>query len=105
MVDNWTGPKLFERLENQLCGDYLRDKRSNRGIFLLVYRGEKTFWNIPNGSSKASFLKLVEALEAHWKKISPNYPGIEQIVVIGIDLTKRTKSSKKNDDNDLEEKK
>ena len=35
LADNWSGPKLFERLENQLCGDYLRDDSSNRGIFLL----------------------------------------------------------------------
>ncbi len=28
--NNWGGPKLFERLENQLCGDYLRDNRSTR---------------------------------------------------------------------------
>ena len=33
LADNWTGPELFERLENQLCGDYLRDNRSSRGIF------------------------------------------------------------------------
>ncbi|MBV6898291.1 NACHT domain-containing protein [Xanthomonas euvesicatoria] len=38
LADNWTGPKLFERLETQLCGDYLRDRRSVCGIFLLVYR-------------------------------------------------------------------
>ena len=41
IADKWSGPDLFERLENQLCGDYLRDNRSRRGIFLLVYRGEK----------------------------------------------------------------
>jgi hypothetical protein len=35
LADKWTGPHLFERLEVQLCGDYLRDKRSSRGIFLL----------------------------------------------------------------------
>ena len=28
LADNWSGPDLFERLENQLCGDYLRDNRS-----------------------------------------------------------------------------
>lgn len=46
LADNWTGPEIFERLENQLCGDYLRDIRSSRGIFLLVYRGKKTSWKI-----------------------------------------------------------
>ncbi len=31
LADKWTGPALFERLENQLCADYLRDNRSSRG--------------------------------------------------------------------------
>ena len=39
--NNWSGAKLVERLHNQLCGQYLRDVRSNYGIFMLVYRGEK----------------------------------------------------------------
>lgn len=29
LADNWTGPQLFERLETQLGGDYLRDARSS----------------------------------------------------------------------------
>lgn len=49
MADNWTGPHLFERMEVQLGGDYLRDVRSSRGIFLLVYIGAKGSWDLPNG--------------------------------------------------------
>lgn len=90
LVDNnWSGSKLFERLENQLCGDYLRDSHSNRGIFLLVYRGEKSRWDIPNGR-RVTFTELVEELQNHWETLSPQFPKIEQITVIGIDLTKRT---------------
>jgi len=95
LADNWTGPDLFERLENQLCGDYLRGNRSSRGVFLLVYRGDKTFWEVLNGSQKANFYELLEALQKHWENISKNYPHIEQINVIGIDLTKRLKSKSK----------
>ncbi|TDB67850.1 NACHT domain-containing protein [Arundinibacter roseus] len=87
--NNWGGVKLFERLENQLCGDYLRDGRSNFGIFILVYRGEQKGWNIPNGKSRATFSELVEALQGHWETISYKFPKVEQISVIGIDLTKR----------------
>ncbi len=93
LVDNWSGPSLFERLENQLCGDYLRDDRSNRGVFLLVYRGEKSAWKIPNGTTRAKFYQLLKALQNRWVEISDNYPNIEQIKVIGIDLTKRTATS------------
>ncbi|PMD87993.1 hypothetical protein BWI97_25495, partial [Siphonobacter sp. BAB-5405] len=90
LADNWGGPDLFERLENQLCGDYLRDNHSSRGIFVLVYRGKKITWQLQESNVKVTFAELVEALQAHWMQLSPSYPKIEQIAVIGIDLTKRT---------------
>ena len=88
LADNWSGPKLFERLERQLCHDYLRDNRSNRGIFLLVYRGQKTKWDLPDGC-RVDFSGLVTALEKHWSCISPKFPRVEDIAIIGIDLTVR----------------
>lgn len=92
LADNkwWSGSKLFERLENQLCGDYLRDNRSNRGIFLLVYRGEKTYWELPDSKKHVDFSGLVVALQNHWQQISAKFPNVEEITVIGIDLTKRS---------------
>lgn len=89
LADNWSGPKLFERLENQLCGDYLRDDRSNRGIFVLVYRGKQHHWEI-HDSSRLDFIGLVEALQKHWQYISPEFLEVDDITVIGIDLTKRS---------------
>lgn len=89
LVDKWTGPALFERLENQLCSDYLRDNRSSRGLFVLVYRGEKKGWEVPGASNRVDFAGLVAALQAHWEKISPKFTAIDDITVIGIDLTKR----------------
>lgn len=89
LADNWTGPKLFERLEAQLGGDYLRDSRSSRGIFLLVYRGEQQRWQLPGGSTMVSFEELVTSLQVFWERISERYRGVEDIKVIGIDLTKR----------------
>lgn len=89
LADKWTGPHLFERLEIQLCGDYLRDKRSSRGIFLLVYHGSKTSWDLPNNKRAESFDALIDALQNHWTILAPQFPGVEDIKVIGIDLTKR----------------
>ncbi len=91
LADNWTGPDLFERLENQLCGDYLRDNRSNRGIFMLVYRGETKHWEIPGSANRVDFIGLVEALRGYWQRIPMKFPSIEDITIIGIDLTKRSK--------------
>jgi hypothetical protein len=90
LADKWSGPELFERLENQLCGDYLRDNRSTRGFFILVYRGERTFWIGPEGTKLADFNILVHALQNYWGEIAINFPGIDHIEVIGIDLTKRS---------------
>ncbi|WMJ08814.1 hypothetical protein [Nitrosomonas sp. sh817] len=90
LADNWTGPDLFERLENQLCGDYLRDNRSNRGIFVLVYRGKKEHWEMPDSAKRLDFLGLVVALQKYWQHISPKFLGVDDITVIGIDLTKRS---------------
>jgi hypothetical protein len=91
LADNWTGPDLFERLENQLCGDYLRDNRSNRGLFVLVHRGEKLTWKLPETADRIGFSSLVEALQRHWNSVSGKYPGVEEVVVIGIDLAKRNR--------------
>lgn len=88
LADNWSGPDLPERLEVQLCGDYLRDDRSSLGLFVLVYRGEKRFWELEPGQ-RVDFDGLVAALEAHWTRIAPNHPQADGLTVIGIDLTRR----------------
>jgi hypothetical protein len=90
IADNWTGPKLFERLENQLAGDYLRDIRTGRGVFALVHRGvEKGGWQLPGSKTKVNFDGLVDALGKHWLSLAPKYPGVDEITIVGIDLSKR----------------
>ena len=88
IADNWSGPKLFERLENQLAGDYLRDLASVRGIYLLVWRGLQQRWQLPN-KKWVGFDGLVKALQGHWASVTNAHPSVEEIKVIGIDLTKR----------------
>ena len=90
LADNWSGPELFERLETQLCGDYLRDNRSRRGVFVLVHRGDKLGWDVPGSDKRVDFVGLTVALQDHWRQISSKFPNIEDITVIGIDLRKRT---------------
>lgn len=94
LVDKWTGPELFERLKTQLCGDYLRDSHSTRGIYLLIYKGTKKRWDIPGSKAKIGFSGLIMALQGYWRKISPMLPKVENITVLGIDLTKRSKVTK-----------
>jgi len=61
VADNWTPNKLLERLENQLCGQYLRDARSNCGVFLLTYCGTKD-WKHPETRKSIGFSELLEIL-------------------------------------------
>lgn len=88
LSQNWSGPAHFERLENQLCGDYLRDISSSCGIFLLVNHGGQATWETPT-KRRVGFNDLVIALQEYWLVIGSRFPNVEDIKVIGIDLTKR----------------
>jgi len=88
LADRWTGPKLLERLENQLCGDYLRDPHSRRGFFVLVHNGTEKAWMVGEGV-QADFEGLVEALVARWRVIAPKFPDIDDVQVVGINLPLR----------------
>lgn len=90
LADNWTGPQLFERLENQLCGDYLRDVRSSRGVYMLVWSGAKGSWEHPTYGRLVGLDALVTALKDRWRALSERLVNVEDIAIIGVDLTSRT---------------
>jgi len=89
IADNWPGPKLFERLENQLVGQYMRDIGINRGIYLLTYRGEKKRWYSADRATWYGFEELVLKLQDHANSILRLRADLEDIEVIGIDFGKR----------------
>ena len=92
IADKWTGNKLFERLENQLCGDYMRELSANHGIYLLMYRGEDRKSWLPDGYKTLKFDALVDALQKFVDDKIESISSIHKIKVIGIDLTFRNKS-------------
>lgn len=89
IADNWSGAVLFERLENQLCNDYLRDYRTCYGVFLLIYRGKKQHWEHPKVDEKLKFQELIKALQSHATNYIDDRSDIESVRIIGVDLTKR----------------
>lgn len=91
IAKNWSGPDLFGSLHNQLCGQYLRDARSNNGVFLLVYRGEKGNWEHPESGEKLNFRTLIKSLKEEAEKIVTTDNKIESITIIDIDLTRINK--------------
>jgi hypothetical protein len=87
---SWTGSQLVERLNNQLCGQYLRDTRSNCGIFLLVYIGKKKHWEHPQSRQNLDFDSLIQLLREEVAAIVAQDDKIEAIEIVGINLMKRT---------------
>ena len=45
--------------------------------------------DLPNGRRADTFDMLIDELQRHWTLISNDYPGVEDVRVIGIDLTRR----------------
>lgn len=89
----WTGPKLCERLQNQLVGDYLRESSEGRGLMLLVWQGSKPErrWRI-NGAL-VGVSGLCDALKEYWLSISNSFSRVADIEIVVIDLTLRATRS------------
>jgi hypothetical protein len=94
LLEKWSGPELCERLRNQLVGDYLREPSARFGVMLLVWRGTdqaRKRWEI-NGS-RVELKELARALKHYWNSIADEYPDVDDIAVIVIDLTMRSQVS------------
>lgn len=89
----WTGPKLCERLRNQLVGDYLREESAGCGVMLLVSQkiGPEKRWIINN--KRVGLAELASALKSYWDSIAEEHPGVENVDVIVIDLAQRGNAS------------
>jgi hypothetical protein len=95
IADNWSGPDLFERLQNQLCNDYLRDARSTFGVFLMTNRAAKRqSWEHPVTRASLTFDELCDSLQVFADEYIAQRADIDGIRVIGIDLRKRLKEKR-----------
>lgn len=95
LLDNgWTGPKLCERLRNQLAGDYLRAEAGGRGIMLLTWQGRTADCKWEIDGCRVDLNDLETALQDYWHSIAHNWPNIDEVKVIVIDLTRRGPRSK-----------
>lgn len=86
IAGRWSANELRERMENQLGGQYLHE--AHYGIFLLVNRdgeGDRRDWR-PN--KRLDFSALTQWLKDESRALLNEH--VQDIEVIGIDLTKRT---------------
>lgn len=95
LADRWTGKKLLERMKNQLCNDYLRDAKSENGVYLLVSRKKTKKWQRPRSRTHLDFTSLIEYLQTEADKYIVDKPKIKNITVLGINLTVRGMKSGK----------
>ncbi|EXB49425.1 NACHT domain-containing protein [Acinetobacter sp. 1000160] len=84
---DWSGTDLCERLRNQLVGDYLRERTTGCGIFLLVSQSTNKNWIIQGNTISLSDLE--KTLQEYWYSIAHEWIGIDSIKVVVIDLSKR----------------
>ncbi|MCE8520861.1 hypothetical protein KBY30_07690 [Ruegeria pomeroyi] len=90
LLDNgWTGPELCERLRNQLAGDYLRAEAGGRGIMLLTWQGRAADRKWEIDGCRVDLNGLETALQDYWHSIARDWPDIDEVKVIVIDLTRR----------------
>lgn len=90
LLDNgWSGPSLCERLRNQLAGDYLRAEGGGRGVMLLLWQGRvpDRKWQIDD--CLVDLDGLEDALQKYWHSVASDWPTIEEVRVIVIDLARR----------------
>lgn len=85
----WSGPKLCERLRNQLAGDYLREDSAGCGVMLLISQGIKPEKRWMINGHRVGLTELASALKLYWQSIAGEFLGVETIDVIVIDLAMR----------------
>ena len=86
IAGRWSANELRERMENQLGGQYLHE--AHYGIFLLVNRGEEGDRRYWQHSKRLNFSALTQWLKDESRALLNEH--VQDIEVIGIDLTKRT---------------
>jgi len=89
----WSGPKLCERLRNQLVGDYLREESAGCGIMLLVWQGKNPGKRWMIDGHRVGLNGLANALKLYWQSIAAEFTGVEEIEVVVIDLAMREQVS------------
>ncbi len=91
LLEKWSGPKLEERLRNQLVGDYMRQGTDRYGVMLLIWQGSKPAKKWKVNKKTTDIKSLDDAFKDYWSSISGDFPKISDIEVVVIDLTMRSK--------------
>lgn len=83
----WSINQHFDRLENQLVGQYLRARNVNYGIYLVGRVEADIHWRHPVDGHNVEFPELIKILEEKAKSLINPQAGIWGIQVVGVDFT------------------
>ena len=83
VADDRTVESLLFDLEWQLKGDYLRDKKSNLGIFVVMHQGSRSWF--PHGGKRLSFAEVQNVLAARAQVLSDDTVGKKHVEVIAFE--------------------
>jgi hypothetical protein len=83
---SWSLDDLVERLQNQLIGQYLRDKDERFGIYFLGYIGNKEYWVNSKERRHIEWEELLEFLQAKANQLAESVAHIQEVRVVGVDF-------------------
>lgn len=82
----WNVAAFVRALEHQLVGQYLRYDGCKTGCLLLIYNGNKKYWQKPGSRDRLYFKDLINYLNEKANIIMTENRAL-QLIVIGLDLT------------------
>jgi hypothetical protein len=83
---HWDFAKLSERLRNQLVGQYLRAANARYGVYALFRADATRQWHDLSGAV-LDWNGLLLRLQEEANGIVASRPDIDDVVVLGIDVT------------------
>lgn len=86
----YSANSLTKTLQEQIVDQYLKGYNSSHGI-LVLFRLDKKTWDIPGGARIQPFSALEAYLKEQALQIKEKSPGVDELIVFGIDCTVPTK--------------
>ncbi len=83
----WSMAALCERLENQLVGQYLRDYRTDYGLYVVGTLGRQRHWKHPSDGRRLTFSGAIAFLSERANELVRINPRIGNLAVVGIDFS------------------
>ncbi|GAB5606491.1 NACHT domain-containing protein [Sideroxyarcus sp. TK5] len=88
LAERWPASVLFERLENQLVGQYLRPANIRHGLYVLGNTVTSKHWKMPGSGRKVDFHELISLLQERARSLQTERRAhVDGIEVIGIDFS------------------